>query len=114
MPCAECGGNPKINLSVANLENVLNMALPWDFKVRFGMAIWSCHGHVGPIWFKGMTNFRVLLCILSCCHSEACYAYKAAYPSDVLALLHDMRAGASAKKTWQCHALWLCSHGWVL
>lgn len=35
VPCAECGGNPKVNLVSANLENVLNLALPWDFKVSF-------------------------------------------------------------------------------
>ncbi len=35
VPCAECGGNPKVHLVSANLENVLNLALPWDFKVSF-------------------------------------------------------------------------------
>lgn len=35
IPCAECGGNPKVHLVSANLENVLNLALPWDFKVSF-------------------------------------------------------------------------------
>ena len=33
VPCQECGGNPKVRLHRANLENVLNLALPWDFKV---------------------------------------------------------------------------------
>ncbi len=33
VPCAECGGKPKVHLNSANLENVLNLALPWDFKV---------------------------------------------------------------------------------
>lgn len=33
VPCQECGGDPKVRLHVANLENVLNLALPWDFKV---------------------------------------------------------------------------------
>ena len=35
VPCAECGGNPKVHLVSANLENVLNLALPWDFKVSY-------------------------------------------------------------------------------
>lgn len=35
VPCAECGGNPKVHLVSANLENVLNLALPWDCKVSF-------------------------------------------------------------------------------
>ena len=35
VPCAECGGNPKVHLVSANLENVLNLALPWDSKVSF-------------------------------------------------------------------------------
>ena len=48
VPCAECGGNPKINLSAANLENVLNMALPWDFKVRFGMGFGDIMGSWAP------------------------------------------------------------------
>ena len=33
VPCQECGGNPKVRLHVANLENVLNLAHSWDFKV---------------------------------------------------------------------------------
>ncbi|DBA92440.1 hypothetical protein WJX77_000486 [Trebouxia sp. C0004] len=38
VPCAECGGNPKVHLVAANLENVLNLALPWDFKVAQRVA----------------------------------------------------------------------------
>lgn len=33
VPCEECGGNPKVRLHVANLENVLNLGYSWDFKV---------------------------------------------------------------------------------
>lgn len=33
IPCPECKGRPKVHLYGANLEDVLNLALPWDFKV---------------------------------------------------------------------------------
>lgn len=33
VPCPECWGNPKVHLYGANLEDVLNLSLPWDFKV---------------------------------------------------------------------------------
>lgn len=38
VPCGECGGDPKVHLHAANLENVLNMALPWDFKIAQRLA----------------------------------------------------------------------------
>lgn len=40
VPCEECGGNPKVRLHVANLENVLNLGYSWDFKV--GYRAWFC------------------------------------------------------------------------
>ena len=49
VPCPECGGDPKVRLHVANLENVLNLALPWDFKVTFpvlfGLECIACVTH---------------------------------------------------------------------
>lgn len=34
VPCPECAGKPTVYLHGPNLEEVLNLALPWDFQVR--------------------------------------------------------------------------------
>lgn len=39
IPCPECKGRPKVHLYGANLEDVLNLALPWDFKVAQRVAL---------------------------------------------------------------------------
>lgn len=42
VPCEECGGNPKVRLHVANLENVLNLGYSWDFKVGYRAWFYLC------------------------------------------------------------------------